>query len=75
VALLFMSEDETVLANARAAAAQRPSIVGTPDEVREIVQAYADAGVDELIVPDFTLGPTPAKLATLDQFMQHVVGR
>ena len=75
VALLFMSEDETVLANARAAATQRPSIVGTPDEVREIVQAYADAGVDELIVPDFTLGPTPAKLATLDQFMQHVVGR
>lgn len=75
VALLFMSEDETVLASGKAAAVQRPAIVGTPDEVRDIVQAYADAGVDELIVPDFTLGPTAAKLATLDTFMQHVAGR
>ena len=57
VALLFMSEDENAfLARGKAAAAERPAIVGTPDEVRDIVQAYAEAGVDELIVPDFTLG-------------------
>ncbi|MEC7553534.1 MAG: LLM class flavin-dependent oxidoreductase, partial [Pseudomonadota bacterium] len=75
VALLFMSEDEKVLARGKAAAADRPAIVGTPDEVRDIVQAYAEAGVDELIVPDFTLGPTAAKIATLDSFIQHVGGR
>ena len=75
VALLFMSEDTKILEQARANAAQRPSIIGTPDEVRDIVQAYAEAGVDELIVPDFTLGPNPAKLKTLDTFIQHVAGR
>ena len=75
VALLFMSEDSKILEQARAGAAARPSIIGTPDEVRVIVQAYADAGVDELIVPDFTLGPTAAKLKTLDTFIQHVAGR
>ena len=75
VALLFMSEDSKILEQARAGASERPSIIGTPDEVRDIVQAYADAGVDELIVPDFTLGPTAAKLKTLDTFIQHVAGR
>lgn len=72
VALLFMSEDVSVLERARTGAAQRPSIIGTPSEVQDIVRAYAEAGVDELIVPDFTLGPTPAKLATLDQFIELV---
>ena len=75
VALLFMSEDEKILQQARASAAQRPSIIGTPDEVKDVVQGYADAGVDELIVPDFTLGPRTAKLKTLDTFIQHVAGR
>ena len=51
----------------------RPAtIVGNSDEVREIVRAYRDAGVDELIVPDFTLGPREQKLATLDRFMREV---
>jgi alkanesulfonate monooxygenase SsuD/methylene tetrahydromethanopterin reductase-like flavin-dependent oxidoreductase (luciferase family) len=75
VALLFMSEDSKILEQARAGAAARPSIIGTPDEVRDIVQAYANAGVDELIVPDFTLGPKAAKLKTLDTFIQRVAGR
>ena len=70
-----MSEDEKILQQARASAAQRLSIIGTPDEVKDVVQGYADAGVDELIVPDFTLGPRTAKLKTLDTFIQHVAGR
>ncbi len=52
----------------------RPKIVGNADEVREIVRAYRDAGVDELIVPDFTLGPMSQKRATLDRFIQEVAG-
>jgi hypothetical protein len=39
------------------------------------VQDYAAIGVDELIVPDFTLGPMPAKLETLDRFITQVGGR
>jgi hypothetical protein len=28
-----------------------------------------------LIVPDFTLGPMPQKIATLDRFIHEVAGR
>jgi alkanesulfonate monooxygenase SsuD/methylene tetrahydromethanopterin reductase-like flavin-dependent oxidoreductase (luciferase family) len=33
-------------------------IVGTPAQVVDFVGQYRDAGLDELIVPDFTLGGT-----------------
>ncbi len=72
VALLFLSDDADFVANMRGRDIGRPTIVGNADEVREIVAAYREAGVDELIVPDFTLGPMPAKLATLDRFIEEV---
>ena len=72
VALLFLSDDEAFVAGMRDRNIGRPKIVGNADEVREIVAAYRDAGVDELIVPDFTLGPMDTKLATLDQFIEKV---
>jgi hypothetical protein len=50
-------------------------IAGNADEVREIVRGYRDAGVDELIVPDRTLGPREQKLATLDRFMNEVAAK
>ena len=34
--------------------ASRPSIGGTPAQLLDIVATYVEAGVDELIVPDFT---------------------
>lgn len=75
VALLFMSEDEAWVADMRARDIGRPAIVGTPAEVRETVAAYEAAGVNELIVPDFTLGEHEAKLSTLDTFIREVAGR
>ena len=75
VALLFMSEDQGFLDKMRAADMQQPAIIGTPSEVRDIVEAYREAGVQELIVPDFTLGPRDQKVATLDQFIHEVAGR
>jgi hypothetical protein len=36
------------------------------------VRAYAEVGVDELVVPDFNLGPTETKLPTLDRFITEV---
>jgi len=74
VALLFLSDDADFVAGMRNRDIGRPKIVGNADEVREIVEAYRDAGVDELIVPDFTLGPMEQKLATLDQFIEKVAG-
>jgi F420-dependent oxidoreductase-like protein len=71
-ALLYMSTDKQWLDDKRQAAPGRPLIVGTPGEVAEIVGRYRDAGADEIIVPDFTLGPMGRKKDTCDLFMREV---
>ena len=56
-ALLYLSTDKSWLDEKRQAAVPgRPVIIGTPGEVTEIVAQYRDAGADELIIPDYTLG-------------------
>ena len=55
-ALLYLSRDQSWLAPHRAESPDNPPIVGTPEEVVDIVAAYREAGCDELIVPCFTLG-------------------
>lgn len=75
VALLFMNQDRSALDKIRELKMPNPAIIGTPEEVRDVVQAYEAAGVDELIVPDFTLGAMDQKLATLDTFITQVAGR
>ena len=75
VALLFMSEDQSYLDKMRQAKLAQPHIIGTPEEVSEVVAQYAAAGVSELIVPDFTLGAMDNKIATLDTFISQVAGR
>ena len=75
VALLFMSDDHAFVEKMRNAGIERPSIIGTPPQVREIIEDYAAAGVDEIIVPDFTMGGQAQKLATMDQFIKEVAGR
>jgi F420-dependent oxidoreductase-like protein len=71
-AMMFLSEDEEWLAGKRAQDAGRPMIVGTPDEVTEIVAGYRDAGVDELIVPDWNMGPVGRTCDTYDLFIERV---
>ena len=75
VALLFMSDDEAFVNKMKNADLQQAAIIGSVDEVADIVRQYEAIGVDELIVPDFTLGPTEAKLQTLDTFITKVAGR
>jgi F420-dependent oxidoreductase-like protein len=72
-ALLFLSTDESWVTAKRETPAAQPVIVGTPSEVADIVGRYRDAGADELIVPDFTLGPMARRKETYDLFMQEVV--
>jgi F420-dependent oxidoreductase-like protein len=69
--LLFLSTDEEWLAGKRGEMGM-PTIVGTPDEVRDVVAAYAEAGVDELIIPDFTLGKGNRRSDTYDLFINEV---
>ena len=71
-ALLFLSDDESYLTRIRESDVGRAAIVGTPAEVVEVVAAYRDAGVDELIVPDFTLGTGARRTDTLDMFKEQV---
>jgi F420-dependent oxidoreductase-like protein len=71
-ALLYLSTDKQWLEDKRQAATRQAVIVGTPDEVADIVARYRDAGADELIVPDFTLGSMARKKDTCDLFMQEV---
>jgi F420-dependent oxidoreductase-like protein len=74
-ALLFLSTDKEWLADKRQAQGNQPGpprIVGTPDEVADIVARYRDAGADELIIPDFTLGSLARAKDTCDLFMQQV---
>jgi alkanesulfonate monooxygenase SsuD/methylene tetrahydromethanopterin reductase-like flavin-dependent oxidoreductase (luciferase family) len=70
-ALLFMSTDPAWVDGHRTTAPGR-AIVGTPSEVSEIVGRYRDAGADELIVPDTTLGPLVSAKETCDLFMAEV---
>src|SRR5262249_17521615 len=72
-ALMFLSEDTEWVAKKRAQQdAGRPVIVGTPEEVVDIVAGYRDAGVDELIVPDWTMGPATRTNDTYDLFIERV---
>jgi F420-dependent oxidoreductase-like protein len=72
-ALLFLSDDESWLKKRRDRDIGRPTIVGTPAEVVEIVAAYRDAGADELIIPDWNLPDLARRKSVLDQFMAEVV--
>ncbi len=75
VALLFMSDDAAYLERMRGTKMQQATIIGTPEEVAATVAEYAALGVDELIVPDFTLGPRDQKIATLNRFIREVAKR
>jgi F420-dependent oxidoreductase-like protein len=71
-AFLFLSDDQDWLARHRSSPSDRPRIIGTPDEVVDQIAAYRDAGLDELIIPDWTMGPLARRLDTLDRFLADV---
>lgn len=69
-ALLFLSTDEEWLKDKRVPG--RPGIVGTPAQVVEIIGQYKDAGADEIIIPDFTMGALDRAKDTCDLFINEV---
>ncbi len=72
VALVFISDDEANLTSMRGVDLGRPTVLGTPAEVIDIMGQYRDAGVDEFIVPDFTMGPLAQRIDTMDLFINEV---
>ncbi len=73
-ALLVMTDDRSLIERVRASG--RPVLGGTGPELRALVEQYAEAGVNELIIPGFGIGRTlEEKLATLDRFNEQVITR
>jgi F420-dependent oxidoreductase-like protein len=72
VAMLFLSEDQALLDRFRAMELPRPTIVGTVAELADTLGAYRDAGVDELVIPDFNLPDPAQRHDTLDRFISEV---
>ncbi len=52
-----------------------PAVIGTAGELAEIVARYREIGLDELIVPDRSLGASlQQRLDVMDRFRQEVFG-
>ncbi|MEZ5216842.1 MAG: LLM class flavin-dependent oxidoreductase [Ilumatobacteraceae bacterium] len=60
-AMVFLADDDEGADRLRQVAPPDRSIVGTPEQLLEIVATYQDSGIEELIVPDFTLGEHQAE--------------
>lgn len=76
VALLFLTDDEARIKKLKSTDMPMPAIIGNVNEVIDIVAAYHDAGVNELMVPDFTLGTLigadQVKMDLMEQFITEV---
>jgi alkanesulfonate monooxygenase SsuD/methylene tetrahydromethanopterin reductase-like flavin-dependent oxidoreductase (luciferase family) len=76
VALLFLTDDETRINKLKSTDMPMPAIIGKASEVIDTVAAYRDAGVKELMVPDFTLGELigagQEKMDLMDRFITEV---
>ncbi len=73
VALLAHSDDPAVVERAKAAG--RPVIGGSSAQIVDTIREYQDAGVQEIILPDFTLGRGPDRIAAYDRFMDEVIAK
>jgi F420-dependent oxidoreductase-like protein len=69
---LFFPMDSDDGVDDLAAAMPRPVVAGTPDRMAETIQRWADVGVDEVIVPDFTLGIGAQRADALDLLQSEV---
>jgi F420-dependent oxidoreductase-like protein len=72
VALMYLTDDDAFAKKMNAAndAGGMATIAGNVNQVQDIAGAYKEAGVDELIVPDFTMGED--KLDILDRIINEV---
>jgi F420-dependent oxidoreductase-like protein len=70
--LVYLSDDPALVKRIREEPQARPSIAGNSAQLADIVAEYAQAGVDELIVPDFHMEPGTAKTEFLDRFIEEV---
>jgi F420-dependent oxidoreductase-like protein len=70
-ALVHLGDDPGWLAERRAESPGMPTLVGTAPELIEVMAAYVEAGIDEFILPDWTL-PPDRLTEGLDRFSAEV---
>ena len=71
-ALWFVHDDQAKADALVERVAPRPAIGGPVDKLAEVVGRWAEVGVDEVIVPDFTLGTGSEKLDRLDRIITEI---
>jgi len=72
-AFVCMSEDPAVVDAFAAAAVGRPTLVGSTDSIVEQVAAFAAAGADEIIVPDWLIADPAERIDHYEQFRSDVI--
>ena len=74
-ALVFLAADDATAERLRGVVPADRSIVGTASELVDVFGRYAELGLDEFIVPDFTLGgDAAARLDTFARLTDEVIG-
>lgn len=71
-ALFFLGDDRAKIDGLIERVAPRAAVGGTAEQLVETVQGWADAGVGEVIVPDFTLGTGSRRRDSLDLIIERV---
>jgi len=72
-ALVLLTDDPAAAERFVAAVGSRAAVGGTVEQLAEVVAGWRDAGVDEVIIPDFVLGRGAQKLEAFDAIVEHVV--
>ena len=71
-ALFFLTDDADTGASLVERVAPRAAVAGTPEQIAETVARWRDVGLDELIVPDFTLGTGVERLERMDAIIERI---
>jgi F420-dependent oxidoreductase-like protein len=71
-ALVFLTDDPGTAERITAATGGRATLAGSSAQLAEKLQEFAEAGLDEFIVPDPTLGQGAEKIERMDQLIEEV---
>ncbi|MGH9210883.1 MAG: TIGR03560 family F420-dependent LLM class oxidoreductase [Acidimicrobiales bacterium] len=69
--LVFLTEDEAT-ADRLISGVSMPAYGGPPARIADTVAEYAKVGLDELIIPDRTLGAGQARFDRMDRFIEEI---
>jgi F420-dependent oxidoreductase-like protein len=71
-ALVFVTEDLAAADRLVTLVGDRPVLAGPPARLAELAAGYVEVGLDELIVPDATLGQGAEKLERMDVLVEEL---